>query len=190
MESLQSFDVQLLETLRGWHAPWLDRLMIAATVGGIMGGVWQLLALVGLTRARWRAAAWRTLLTVWLALVMVDGVAKPLINRTRPAVPPAPTRTLPAASLSTSFPSGHATSAFAAAVAVSRMWPATGGLWWALAVLIAYSRIYLGHHYPLDVVGGALMGVAIALWVLGGRHRATYANTLPKPLPAGVMVKP
>ena len=190
MESLQSLDVQLLEALRIWHAPWLDRLMAAATIGGIMGGVWQLLALVGLTRARWRAAAWRTLLTVWLALLVVDGIAKPLVNRARPAVPPSPTRTLPGASLTSAFPSGHATSAFAGAVAVSRMWPATRVVWWGLAVLIAYSRIYLGHHYPSDVVGGALLGIAIAMWVLGGRHRATCGNTLPNPLPAGVRVKP
>jgi undecaprenyl-diphosphatase len=89
-----------------------------------------------------------------------------------------------------SFPSGHAASTFGAAVSVSRMWPQTRALWWALAVLIGYSRIYLGHHYPLDVIGGALLGVAIAFWVLGGRHRATYANTLPHPLPRGVVLKP
>ncbi|HUE85667.1 MAG TPA: phosphatase PAP2 family protein, partial [Vicinamibacterales bacterium] len=179
MQPLQSLDVELLEWLRAWHAPWLDVVMSAVTIGGIMGGVWQLLALIGLTRARWRAAAWRTLLTVWLALLVVDGLAKPLVNRPRPTIPPAPARSLPPASLTTSFPSGHATSAFAGAVAVSRMWPATRIAWWILALLIASSRIYLGHHYPLDVVGGALLGIAIALWVLGGRHPATYANTLP-----------
>jgi undecaprenyl-diphosphatase len=190
MEALQSLDAQLFDILRVWHAPWLDRVMAIATISGIMGGAWHLLALIGLSRARWRAAAWRTLLAVWLALLVVDGVAKPLIGRSRPAVPPAPTRSLPPASLTTSFPSGHATSAFAGAAAVSRMWPATRTVWWTLAVLIGYSRIYLGHHYPFDVIGGALLGAGVALWVLGGRHAATYANTLPQPLPAGAIVKP
>lgn len=187
---MQSLDLFLLETLRAWHAPWLDLVMATATIMGIMGGIWQLLALIGLTHPRWRAAAWRTLLAVWLALVVVDGLVKPLINRARPIVPPAVERTLPPAARSASFPSGHATSAFAGAAAVSRMWPATRVVWWALAVLIAYSRIYMGHHYPLDVIGGAIVGTAIAFWVLGGRHPATYASTRPKPLPAGVIVKP
>ena len=184
------FDAQLFEALRGWHAPWLDLVMSVVTISGIMGGIWQLLALIGMTRARWRAAAWRTLLTVWLALAIVDGVAKPLFNRTRPGVSPASTRTLAPASDTSSFPSGHATSAVAGAIAVSRMWPAGRAAWWTLAVLIAYSRVYIGHHYPSDVVGGAILGALVAMWVLGGRHPATYAGTLSAPLPAGVIIKP
>ena len=184
------FDAQLLEVLRAWHAPWLDVLMSVVTISGIMGGIWQLLALIGLTRARWRAAAWRTLLTVWLCVLVVDVVAKPLFNRTRPNVPPAPTRTLAPASDAPSFPSGHATASIAGAIAFSRMWPSAAAAWWTLAALIAYSRIYLGHHYPSDILGGAILGALVALWVLGGRHPATYARTLPSPLPAGVIVKP
>lgn len=190
MQPLQSLDALLLEILRGWHAPWLDVVMVVVTISGIMGGIWQLLALVGFTRARWRAAAWRTLLTVWLALFVVDGLAKPFIDRARPTRTAASTRTLPPASTTASFPSGHATSSFAGAMAVARMWPAGRVVWWTLAALIAYSRIYFGHHYPLDVVAGALVGVAIALWVLGGRHPATNAATLPAPLPAGVSITP
>ena len=190
MQPLQSLDALLLEILRASHAPWLDLVMSTVTIIGIMGGVWQLLALIGMSRARWRAAAWRTLLAVWLALAAVDGVAKPLVDRSRPSMPTASDRTLPPASRSASFPSGHATSAAAGAAAVSRMWPAARAAWWTLAVLIGYSRIYIGHHYPLDVIGGAILGVLIAMWVLGGRHPATYASTLPKPLPAGVIVKP
>jgi undecaprenyl-diphosphatase len=185
-----SLDVQLFDLLRAWHAPWLDLTMSIVTISGVMGGVWQLFALIGMTRARWRAAAWRTLLTVWLALAVVDVVAKPLFDRTRPSVPPAPTRTLAPASASASFPSGHATSAIAGAMAVSRMWPAGRAAWWMLAGLIAYSRVYLGHHYPSDVLAGAILGALIALWVLGGRHPATYADTLPTPLPAEVIIRP
>jgi len=187
---MQLLDAQLLEALRSWHAPWLDVVMSVVTISGIMGGIWQLFALIGMTRARWRAAAWRTVLTIWLAVAIVDGVAKPLFNRTRPRVPPAATRTLAPASGAASFPSGHATSAIAGALAVSRMWPAGTAVWWTLAALIAYSRIYLGHHYPSDIVGGAVLGALVAMWVLGGRHPATYARTLPTPVPAGVIVKP
>ena len=129
-------------------------------------------------------------LTIALAYVVVDAVMKPLVARERPSIRAyAPPRDLPPLPRSFSFPSGHATSTFGAAVAVSRMLPHTRLVWWSLAILIGCSRIYLGHHYPLDVLGGALLGIGLALWVLGGRHRATYASTLPKPLPAGVVVR-
>ncbi len=85
---------------------------------------------------------------------------------------------------------GNAALTFGGAIAVSRMWPRARVLWWTAALLVGYSRIYLGHHYPLDVVGGALVGTAVAFWVLGGRHPATYANTLPHPWPPGVVVRP
>ena len=190
MAGIDALDQQLLTWLRAFHAPWLDVVLSIVTISGIMGGLWQLFALIGLTRARWRAAAWRTLLTVWVALAVVDGVAKPLLNRTRPSAASAPTRTLARVASTASFPSGHATSAIAGALAVSRMWPAGRVVWWTLAVLIAYSRVYIGAHYVSDVIGGAILGALIAMWVLGGRHRATFANTLPVPLPAGVIIKP
>ena len=44
--------------------------------------------------------------------------------------------------------------------------------------------------HELDVAGGAILGLAIAFWVLGGRHPATYSSTLPKPLPSGVLIRP
>jgi undecaprenyl-diphosphatase len=110
----------------------------------------------------------------------VDLVLKPTVARTRPVsirayeaardVPPIP-RTL-------SFPSGHTAGAFGAAVSLSRMWPQGRVAWWSLALLMGYSRIYVGHHYPLDVAGGAIVGILVALWVLGGRHPATYARHL------------
>jgi len=57
-----------------------------------------------------------------------------------------------------SFPSGHAANAFAGASVLARRLRAQRVLWWSLALLIAYSRVYLGVHYPLDVIGGALPG--------------------------------
>jgi undecaprenyl-diphosphatase len=190
-ETLQSVDLALLAWLRPWHSPELDIIMRWISASGGAGAVWVMLGTAGLLLPRYRAAAWRVFLTVMLAYILVDSVVKPALARSRPS-PQAmsPPRDLPPLPRSFSFPSGHATSTFGAAVAVSRMWPQTRVLWWTLAVLVGYSRIYLGHHYPLDVLGGALLGIAVAFWVLGGRHPATYASTLPRPVPAGLVIRP
>jgi undecaprenyl-diphosphatase len=193
--SLESFDLALMTWLRAWAAPWLDVVMSWISAAGGAGLVWLVLAAIALARPRDRAAAWRVLLTIALCYALVDAVIKPIVARQRPTSiesveATAAKRDLPPLPPTYSFPSGHATATFGAAVAVSRMWPRTAFVWWTLAVLIGYSRIYLGHHYPLDVIGGAVLGVAVAFWVLGGRHRATYARTLPSPLPSGVIVRP
>jgi len=191
LDLLQRVDLVLFRALTPWQAPWLDTLMRWISASGVASAIWLTLAILALSRPRDRAAAWRVMLTVGLCYLMVDAVLKPAVGRPRPSiVATAPARDLPPIPRSLSFPSGHAAASFGAAIAVSRMWPQTRVLWWVLAMLIGYSRIYLGHHYPLDVAGGALCGMLIACWVLGGRHRATYASTLPRPLPDGVFIRP
>ena len=64
-----------------------------------------------------------------------------------------------------SFPSGHGTSSFAAAVAIGTLYPRTRPAMWTFAVLIGLSRVVLAAHYPSDVVAGAAVGVAGALLV-------------------------
>jgi membrane-associated phospholipid phosphatase len=79
---------------------------------------------------------------------------------------------------SSSFPSGHAAMSFACATVLSVLVPRAAPAFVALAAAIAYSRLYLGVHWPLDVVAGAALGVATALLLLsvsrrrsGGRRR-------------------
>jgi undecaprenyl-diphosphatase len=64
-----------------------------------------------------------------------------------------------------SFPSGHATDAFAIATAVGALWPRTRPMMWTYAVLIALSRIVLTAHFPSDVIAGAVVGTMGALIV-------------------------
>jgi undecaprenyl-diphosphatase len=63
------------------------------------------------------------------------------------------------------LPSGHATNAFAAAVAIGALWPRTRPLMWTYAIVIALTRIALTAHFPSDVLAGAVIGAAGAIWV-------------------------
>jgi undecaprenyl-diphosphatase len=62
-----------------------------------------------------------------------------------------------------SFPSGHAATSFAAATILSFAFPRLAPLLLVLAAAVGFSRVYVGVHYPLDIVGGAVLGVLIAI---------------------------
>ncbi len=65
-----------------------------------------------------------------------------------------------------SFPSGHTATSFAAALVLARAFPRRAWLFYALAAAIGFSRIYVGVHYPIDVFGGALLGLLVATALL------------------------
>ena len=139
--------------------------MEAITLAGSFGVIWLLVA-IALSGFSWRRPSLliRTGATILVAETVSAGF-KEWLNRARPPLrDPAqePLVSLPATG---SFPSGHATVAFAGAtvlaLAVPRLrWPLL-----ALAALIAFSRVYVGVHYPLDILAGAVLGVAIGLAV-------------------------
>jgi undecaprenyl-diphosphatase len=92
---------------------------------------------------------------------LVAGLLKTAIPRARPHV-----RHLIPVPTSHSFPSGHSATSFACAIVLCALAPRFRVLFVALAVAIAYSRLYNGVHYPLDVVAGAVLGILVGLTVL------------------------
>ena len=160
--------------LRTWatthHAPWADFLMAALSTVGQGGLVWLVIgATAAVRRPRLRPLLWQVCLAILLAHVTVDLALKPLIARSRPFVAIHDARVVVARPPTYSFPSGHAASAMAGAFVTTLMLPRARALLWALAVLIALSRIYVGVHYPFDVLFGAVIGVGVGALVTGGR---------------------
>lgn len=152
------------------ESPALDAVMLGLSGFGYRGI--GFIALAAIAAARWRGlrvmAAWRVLLAVVLALIVSDGLLKPLVGRTRPFDLPGAARVVGPPAAGKSFPSGHAAAAVAGAYALSLMWRTRRRAWWTLAVLVCLSRVYLGVHYPLDVLGGALVGWACAYFSTAG----------------------
>jgi undecaprenyl-diphosphatase len=108
------------------------------------------------------------LVLAWVctAVLLADLSARGLreaIGRPRPWRRYALPHTLVPAPRDSSFPSGHTTVAFACATVLSYFEPRLAPALFLLALAIGFSRVYVGVHYPLDVLGGAVLGV-----VLGG----------------------
>jgi len=165
LRQLVEWDTAARVWLTTHHHPIADVVMVGLSIIGRGGAMWIAItiALVIMDRGRLRAAG---VVAVALALsfVMTDLVIKPIVARSRPFEASVATRVIDRRPLTYSFPSGHAASSVAAAITLSQLWPAGRVVLWSLATLVAMSRIYVGVHYPLDVLGGALLGLACA-WV-------------------------
>lgn len=124
------------------------------------GEIWILLAVILLAIRRTRRQGAALSCGLVLDLVACNLLLKPLFGRVRPfALQPA-AALLVEPPLDASFPSGHTAASFAAVFALK----ASGSPLWkpalALALVIAFSRLYLYVHWPSDVLGGALLGIA------------------------------
>jgi undecaprenyl-diphosphatase len=162
------------EGLRAWvvahRVHLLDGVMWTLSAVGRGGIVWFVIGAV----AAWRRRRWSDFVTlslaVLLAWLLADVVLKPAIGRERPFVRAPGAHVIGGKPHDASFPSGHAANAFAAARVLSVTVPGAWVVWWSLAIATGYSRVYLGVHYPLDVVAGAGIGFASAALVLAGRR--------------------
>lgn len=156
----------------------LDGVMWTLSLVGRGGLVWIGIAVVLIALRRLdRLAALPLVAALLLAMLVTDHLIKPIVGRPRPFVSTPQVAVIGDPPGGSSFPSGHAANAFAGACVLSLVAAEPVVLWWALAFAIAYSRVYLGVHYPLDVTAGAIIGagagaITVAVYRRWWRQRA------------------
>lgn len=173
-----NLDNQLFSVLNGWHCSWLDPLMEALSSRNWLALLLLLLAALVLWRGGNRRRWALLLLVITLAVsdYVSSSIIKPAVKRVRPCnvigavhfldgdrgwvvTPEVVERSW---KRSWSFPSSHAANGMAVALWLGFLFRRGRYGWLTLALAIGYSRIYLGVHYPGDVLGGLLVGWLLA----------------------------
>ena len=175
MDFLLSIDTQLFLILnRGVANPVFDIIMPFITESDNwkipMAIIW--LSLIVFGGKKGRITALLIVLVITLSDQLSSSVIKPLVARIRPCFTVENARLIIHQSHSKSFPSSHAANMSAAALLFSVYYPRFKWIFISIAILVAYSRIYVGVHYPADILAGAVLGVLCTIIVLQTKKAA------------------
>ena len=173
---LTAFDRHLERWVVHHRTSGLNWLFEALSRAGTFGAIWILIAF--LLALAWRR--WGVFVVTAASVAVADLAAtalKAVVDVQRPSSRYAAPKTLVPAPHDHSFPSGHTATSFAAATVLTAFAPRLAPLWLLLAVAIGFARVYVGVHYPLDIAGGAAVGVLTALLLLAVTRRRSRAGT-------------
>lgn len=144
----------------------LTAVLRVFTVLGTAGFLWGVFAAVAFLATGLRPShlviPWASVALSW---TVAEG-AKYLFNRARPFISDTEIAPLVKTPSSSSFPSGHSATAAAGAITLSVVYPLLAPVLLLSGFLVALSRVYLGVHYPFDVLAGILIGTVTAILVL------------------------
>jgi undecaprenyl-diphosphatase len=182
MKPYQAVDARLFLAVNHLpHPPQVNWFMyvVTAIMTGGFGWILGLIIAAVLNRKRGRQALLQTVPPLWFSTMTVEYPIKYYFRRRRPFIDIVQAISVGKKPGTYSFPSGHSAAAFAGAWLLSRHYPKLTALWYAIAALVGFSRVYLGAHYPGDVLSGALVGTLLAettRWVIDEGDEVTEGN--------------
>ena len=180
----ESFDLPILDWIQStMQCAFLDKVMPLITVLGDGGAFWIACAVLMILLKKYRKAGLSAGLALIFGLLICNLYLKPTVARIRPYDYQEQLgimiNLLIDKEHSLSFPSGHTIASFEAATAILLRHKKLGAAAMVLAVLIAFSRMYLYVHYPTDVIASVFLGIGLAFlasWIVNKVWAAVEAR--------------
>lgn len=173
MSQLLAFDANILLWIQdNLRNPVLTAILKPLTHLGDKGIIWILITLALLIFKKTRRAGICSMFALIIMVLLNDVLLKHLINRTRPYEVIEGLTSLVGLQSDSSFPSGHTSSSFACWIALTLSLPMVTDrsktriysiLMLIFSVLMGFSRLYVGVHYPTDILGGMILGILYGL---------------------------
>ena len=163
-----NWEFDWLYAMQQIHNPVLDPIMVGLSALGNAGILWIIISVICLIKKETRRCGVQMIISMLVVLVIGNGILKNLVCRQRPCWIDSTVTLLVKNPSDYSFPSGHSMNSFTAAVTIWFYHKKVGAAAIAVATLIAFSRLYVGVHYPTDVLGGMFVGIfssCLVLWI-------------------------
>jgi len=164
---IQEIDFHILNLIQQYFKNvFMDRFMVFITTLGNRGIIWLVISLLLMIRKEYRKIGIYSIMALIFVTILGELVLKNIVDRVRPFEIKEQMELLIKKPASSSFPSGHTASSFTMAGVLSHKVKKYKTIFYIIASLVAFSRLYLFVHNPTDIVAGIVLGVICSNFVI------------------------